>query len=151
MLQELKKVAFENRPVPKLRDEYHVRVHIEQTGICGSDVHYWQRGRIGDFILKSAIVLGHESSGTIVEVGSKVRNVKIGDRVAIEPGVPCRHCDYCRSGMYNICEDTIFAATPPWDGSKHLTEPSSQLSSSLIVSSSTEILCRSRRLHLPDS
>ncbi|KAI0546152.1 GroES-like protein [Xylaria curta] len=116
VLQEVKKVSFENRPVPQLRDEYHVRVHIEQTGICGSDVHYWQRGRIGDFILKSPIVLGHESSGTIVEVGNKVKNVKVGDRVAIEPGVPCRHCDYCRSGMYNVCEDTIFAATPPWDG-----------------------------------
>ncbi|KAI0453529.1 GroES-like protein [Xylaria acuta] len=126
VLQEVKKVSFEDRLVPQLRDEYHVRVHIEQTGICGSDVHYWQRGsldsspcysgRIGDFVLESPIVLGHESSGTIVEVGKRVKNVKVGDRVAIEPGVPCRHCDYCRSGIYNVCEDTIFAATPPWDG-----------------------------------
>ena len=117
MLQSLQKVSFEDRAVPKLRDaENDVRVHIEQTGICGSDVHYWQRGRIGDFILTSPIVLGHESSGTIVEVGTKVRNVKVGDRVAIEPGVPCRRCDYCRSGSYNLCADTVFAATPPHDG-----------------------------------
>ncbi|GJC81396.1 putative D-xylulose reductase A [Colletotrichum liriopes] len=92
VLQSIKNISFENREVPKLRDEYDVRVHVEQTGICGSDVHYWQRGRIGDFILKTPIVLGHESSGTVVEVGSKVKNIKVGDRVAIEP------------------------ATPPWDG-----------------------------------
>lgn len=56
------------------------------------------------------------NSGTIVEIGAAVRNVRIGDRVAIEPGVPCRHCDYCRSGQYNLCAETVFAATPPWDG-----------------------------------
>ncbi|ORY59262.1 chaperonin 10-like protein [Pseudomassariella vexata] len=116
VLQSIKNVSFENRPIPQLRDEHDVRVHIKQTGICGSDVHYWQRGRIGDFILDSPIVLGHESAGTVVEVGSKVKNVKVGTRVAIEPGVPCRHCDYCRSGAYNLCADSIFAATPPWDG-----------------------------------
>ncbi|KFA52698.1 hypothetical protein S40293_08761 [Stachybotrys chartarum IBT 40293] len=116
VLQSLKNVSFEDRPVPKLRDEHDVRVHIEQTGICGSDVHYWQRGRIGDFVLDSPIVLGHESAGTIAEVGSKVKNIKIGDRVAIEPGVPCRRCDYCREGSYNLCADTVFAATPPHDG-----------------------------------
>lgn len=102
--------------MPKLSDEHDVRVHVEQTGICGSDVHYWQRGRIGDFVLNSPIVLGHESSGVVVEAGSKVKNVKVGDRVAIEPGVPCRRCDHCRSGAYNVCEDTVFAATPPHDG-----------------------------------
>jgi len=112
----VKEVSFEDRPIPKLRDEHEVRVHVAQTGICGSDVHYWQRGRIGDFVLKSPIILGHESSGTVVEVGSAVKTLKVGDRVAIEPGVPCRRCDYCRSGKYNFCNDTIFAATPPWDG-----------------------------------
>lgn len=79
-------------------------------------MHYWQRGRIGDFVLKSPIVLGHESAGTVVEVGALVTNVKPGDRVAIEPGVPCRHCNYCRSGSYNLCPDTVFAATPPHNG-----------------------------------
>ncbi|KAK7943974.1 GroES-like protein [Apiospora aurea] len=117
VLRSAKHVTFKDRPVPPLRDpEHDVRVRVEQTGICGSDVHYWQRGRIGDFVLESPIVLGHESAGTIVEVGSNVKNAKVGDRVAIEPGVPCRRCEQCRSGMYNLCEDTIFAATPPWDG-----------------------------------
>ncbi|KAH6866308.1 chaperonin 10-like protein [Alternaria rosae] len=116
VLRAIKEVAFEDREVPQLRDEHEVRVHVAQTGICGSDVHYWQRGRIGDFVLTSPIILGHESSGTVVEVGSAVKNLQVGDRVAIEPGVPCRRCDYCRSGSYNLCNDTIFAATPPWDG-----------------------------------
>ncbi|KAF4968535.1 hypothetical protein FSARC_4102 [Fusarium sarcochroum] len=116
VLQAVKQVSFEERAVPELRDQHDVRVHVEQTGICGSDVHYWQRGRIGDFILESPIVLGHESAGTVVEIGSKVKNVKVGDRVAIEPGVPCRRCDYCRAGDYNLCADTVFAATPPHDG-----------------------------------
>lgn len=116
MLRSIKDVAIEQRSIPNLRSEHDVLVHIAQTGICGSDVHYWQRGRIGDFILRSPIVLGHESSGTIVKCGSLVKNVEVGDRVAIEPGVPCRHCNYCRDGAYNLCSDTIFAATPPWDG-----------------------------------
>ncbi|KAJ5976367.1 hypothetical protein N7481_010074 [Penicillium waksmanii] len=123
VLRAVQDVVLEDREIPALKDPWDVRVHIAQTGICGSDVHYWQRGRIGDFILKSPIVLGHESSGTVVEVGSAVKTLKIGDRVAIEPGVPCRHCDYCRSGSYNLCPDTVFAATPPHDGtlSKYYT------------------------------
>lgn len=104
-------MVLEDRAIPELKDPWDVRVHVAQTGICGSDVHYWQRGRIGgmkdeirihlskrlanfvrilDFILSSPIVLGHESSGTVVAVGPAVKNLKVGDRVAIEPGVPCR-------------------------------------------------------------
>jgi D-xylulose reductase len=79
-------------------------------------VHYWQRGRIGDYKLTGPMVLGHESSGVIVETGEEVTNLKPGDRVAMEPGVPCRRCDYCRGGSYHLCGDMIFAATPPWDG-----------------------------------
>lgn len=62
------------------------------------------------------MVLGHESSGIVVETGSKVTHLKPGDKVAMEPGVPCRRCDYCRKGSYHLCGDMIFAATPPWDG-----------------------------------
>ncbi|KAF9637681.1 putative d-xylulose reductase a protein [Lasiodiplodia theobromae] len=118
VLQAIKSVHIEDRPVPALRDPAHdVLVHVAQTGICGSDVHYWQRGRIGDFILTSPIILGHESSGVVTStIGSAVTHLKPGDRVAIEPGVPCRRCDYCRAGDYNFCADTVFAATPPWDG-----------------------------------
>lgn len=116
VLRAVKDVQFADIQKPTITDPYDVIVHIGETGICGSDVHYWQRGRIGDFILESPIVLGHESAGTVVEIGPKVKNLKVGDRVAIEPGVPCRHCDYCRSGSYNLCPDTVFAATPPHNG-----------------------------------
>ena len=116
VLKAVKSVSLEPIASPTITNPYDVIVHVGQTGICGSDVHYWQRGRIGDFILTSPIVLGHESAGTVTAIGSSVSNLKIGDRVAIEPGVPCRHCDYCRSGSYNLCPDTIFAATPPHNG-----------------------------------
>ncbi|KAK2769785.1 d-xylulose reductase a [Colletotrichum kahawae] len=76
----------------------------------------WQRGRIGEYVVKSPMVLGHESSGVVVEVGEHVTHLKPGDRVAMEPGVPCRRCSYCRNGSYFICPNMIFAATPPIDG-----------------------------------
>ncbi|KAK7518318.1 chaperonin 10-like protein [Phyllosticta citriasiana] len=116
VLRAVKDVKIEDRPVPEFRSPHDVLVHVAHTGICGSDVHYWQRGRIGDFVLTSPIILGHESSGVVVKIGPAVKHLKPGDRVAIEPGVPCRHCDFCRDGAYNLCADTVFAATPPWDG-----------------------------------
>ncbi|KAK5224537.1 hypothetical protein LTR72_004318 [Exophiala xenobiotica] len=118
ILRAVKDVSLSDTDIPKpsITDPYDVIIHVGQTGICGSDVHYWQRGRIGDFVLTSPIVLGHESAGTVVEIGGSVKNLRVGDKVAIEPGVPCRHCDYCRSGSYNLCPDTIFAATPPHNG-----------------------------------
>ncbi|PMD32244.1 GroES-like protein [Hyaloscypha variabilis F] len=109
-------VAFEERPKPKLESPYDVLIAINYTGICGSDVHYWEEGRIGSFILKDPMVLGHESAGTIVEVGSAVKSVKVGDRIALEPGTPCRRCTPCLAGHYNLCPDMRFAASPPIDG-----------------------------------
>lgn len=91
-------------------------VAINYTGICGSDVHYWQHGAIGHFVVKDPMVLGHESAGTVVEVGSQVKTLKKGDRIALEPGYPCRRCGSCLSGRYNLCPDMVFAATPPYDG-----------------------------------
>ncbi|KAJ6008291.1 hypothetical protein N7540_012267 [Penicillium herquei] len=116
VLRAIKDVVIEDRPKPVLSDPHDVIVHVAQTGICGSDVHYWQRGRIGDYKLTGPMVLGHESSGVVVETGSKVTHLKAGDRVAMEPGVPCRRCGYCRKGAYHLCGDMIFAATLPWDG-----------------------------------
>ncbi|BCR89232.1 NAD(P)-dependent alcohol dehydrogenase [Aspergillus chevalieri] len=114
VLRDIKDVVIEDRTKPELKDPYDVMVHVAQTGICGSDVHY----RIGDYVLTGPMVLGHESSGVVVETGSKVKDLKAGDRVALEPGIPCRRCKYCRKGSYHLCGDMIFAATPPppWDG-----------------------------------
>ncbi|KAK9463455.1 chaperonin 10-like protein [Lipomyces oligophaga] len=116
VLQKINTVKFEDRPVPELKSEKDVLVAIKQTGICGSDVHYYTHGAIGSFIVKAPMVLGHESAGEIVKVGAAVKSLKIGDRVALEPGVPCYFCKQCKAGRYNLCPEMAFAATPPFDG-----------------------------------
>ncbi|KAL1453865.1 hypothetical protein WDU94_010172 [Cyamophila willieti] len=86
------------------------------VGICGSDVHYLTHGQIGEYQLQDPMVIGHEASGIVYKVGAKVKHLKVGDRVAIEPGVPCRQCTYCKTGRYNLCRQIYFCATPPDDG-----------------------------------
>ena len=100
-------------PQPKPNE---VLVQLEYVGICGSDLHYYETGRIGDFVVKPPFVLGHESGGVVVEAGAAVTHLKKGDRVALEPGKTCGHCEFCRSGKYNLCPEVIFFATPPVDG-----------------------------------
>ncbi|KAL3425137.1 xylitol dehydrogenase [Phlyctema vagabunda] len=109
-------VSFEEKPVPELESPHDVLLAINYTGICGSDVHYWVHGAIGSFVVKDPMVLGHESAGTVVSIGSAVKSLKLGDRVALEPGYPCRRCSSCLSGHYNLCPDMHFAATPPIGG-----------------------------------
>ncbi|KKK25319.1 hypothetical protein AOCH_004322, partial [Aspergillus ochraceoroseus] len=116
VLEGIHKVKFEDRPVPALKDSHDVLVNVKYTGICGSDVHYYEHGAIGQFVVKDPMVLGHESSGVIAQVGSAVTSLKVGDHVAMEPGVPCRRCEPCKGGKYNLCEKMAFAATPPYDG-----------------------------------
>jgi L-iditol 2-dehydrogenase len=96
-----------------------VLLHVRATGICGSDVHFWQHGRIGDsMVVTDECGSGHESAGEVVEVGEGVTQWKAGDRVAIEAGVPCSQpaCDACRTGRYNACPDVVFFSTPPFHG-----------------------------------
>ncbi|KAL0953783.1 hypothetical protein HGRIS_004967 [Hohenbuehelia grisea] len=96
-----------------------VLLHVRATGICGSDVHFWKHGRIGDsMVVTDECGSGHESAGEVVEVGEGVSQWKPGDRVAIEAGVPCSQasCDYCRTGRYNACPDVVFFSTPPFHG-----------------------------------
>ena len=102
-----------DRPSPAPQD---VLVAISDVGICGSDIHYYEHGRIGDYVVEEPIVLGHESAGEVVAVGDDVTDLAVGDRVALEPGVPCRQCAHCKRGDYNLCEDVTFMATPPHDG-----------------------------------
>eukprot|EP00794_Sanderia_malayensis_P000088 gene88-692_t len=116
VLHGIDDLRLEQRPIPK-PGKNEVLIAMNSVGICGSDVHYWKRGAIGDFILRSPMVLGHESSGTIVELGDSVKDLEIGDRVAIEPGVPCRYCEFCKKGKYNLCPEVVFCATPPYHGS----------------------------------
>jgi len=108
-------ILIEERPVPQPKDD-EVLVRIGAVGVCGSDAHYFKHGRIGRYVVDEPLILGHESAGTVVEVGKLVNNLQPGDRVALEPGVPCRRCDYCKTGRYNLCKDVVFMATPPVDG-----------------------------------
>lgn len=116
VLQSPRKVTIEDRSCPGINDTHTVLVQIGSTGICGSDLHYYNRGEIGVYKMKPPMVLGHESAGVVMEVGPDVTMVKVGDLVALEPGTHCRYCNYCRKGSYNLCRTMRFAATPPIDG-----------------------------------
>ncbi len=93
-----------------------VRIAIHTVGICGSDVHYYTHGRIGHFIVNAPMVLGHEASGTVIEVGDAVTNLKAGDRVCMEPGIPDPNSKASRLGLYNLDPAVRFWATPPIHG-----------------------------------
>lgn len=108
-------MGFEEREIPTAKDN-EVLVKLEYVGICGSDLHYYETGAIGDYVVKPPFVLGHEPGGTVVEVGKNVTHLKVGDRVALEPGKTCGHCEFCKTGRYNLCPDVVFFATPPVDG-----------------------------------
>jgi len=108
-------IRIEDRPVPKPGPR-EVLIEIKAVGVCGSDVHYYEHGRIGTYVVRQPLILGHESSGVIVDVGEGVSRERIGQRVAIEPGVPDGVCRQCRTGHYNLCPNVRFFGTPPIDG-----------------------------------
>ena len=112
VMNDIGKMGFIERDIPK-PDGNEVLVKLEYVGICGSDLHYYETGRIGDYVVEYPFVLGHEPSGMVVEIGKDVTHLKPGDRVALEPGKTCGHCDFCKKGQYNLCSDVIFFATPP--------------------------------------
>jgi D-xylulose reductase len=93
-----------------------VKIAIHTVGVCGSDVHYYTHGRIGPYVVKAPMVLGHEAAGTIVEVGSQVKGLKVGDRVCMEPGVPDLSSRASKLGIYNVDPSVTFWATPPIHG-----------------------------------
>ncbi|WP_214364522.1 NAD(P)-dependent alcohol dehydrogenase [Pseudonocardia sp. H11422] len=108
-------MAMEQRPVPR-PGPGEVLVRVTAVGMCGSDVHYYEHGRIGDFVVEQPLVLGHEPAGEVVDLGAGVTRARIGQRVSIEPGRPCFTCTQCLTGRYNLCPDMRFFATPPVDG-----------------------------------
>ena len=104
-------------PVPDIREK-EVLIRLEYVGICGSDVHYYHYGNCGAYKvdLEEDFMLGHECAGTVVCTGEGVTSLKEGDRVALEPGITCGKCEFCKSGHYNLCPDVKFLATPPVQG-----------------------------------
>ena len=119
-------VRIEERPVPT-PGPGEVLIEIKAVGVCGSDVHYYEHGRIGSYVVRQPLILGHESAGVIVNVGSGVNTSRIGQRVAIEPGIPDGICVQCRAGRYNLCPNVRFFGTPPIDGAftNYVTIPAS--------------------------
>jgi len=108
-------LVVEEVPLPVCTAD-ELLIKVREVGICGSDLHYFNEGRIGDHVVKAPHILGHEASGVVTEVGSRVAGFSVGDRVSIEPGVPCGSCGLCREGRYNLCEQVRFTGAPPFHG-----------------------------------
>ncbi len=115
VLRGVRDLVVEERPEP-VAAPGQVVVQVASVGVCGSDTHYYEHGRIGRFVVEAPLVLGHEASGTIVAVGPGVSPDRVGERVSIEPGVPDLTCRQCLAGRYNLCPGMVFFATPPVDG-----------------------------------
>jgi len=108
-------LRIEEVPVPEPGSK-EVLVEVRAVGVCGSDVHYYDHGRIGAHVVAAPLILGHEAAGVVVAQGPDATRHQVGQRVALEPGVPCGRCRQCRAGRYNLCPDVRFFATPPIHG-----------------------------------
>lgn len=106
-----RQMEWVERDIPKT-GKGELLVKLEYVGVCGSDLHFYEMGRLGNWIPDGPLVLGHEPGGIVVEVGEGVNGFSVGDRIAIEPGVPCGECEMCKKGMYNLCYDMSFMAIP---------------------------------------
>ncbi|MDR2021334.1 MAG: NAD(P)-dependent alcohol dehydrogenase [Treponema sp.] len=116
VLEEKKKLSLRDYPISETVGPYDVKIQIKACGICGSDVHYYLEGGIGDFIVREPMILGHEAAGVIIEKGDKVTDLAVGDLVCMEPGIPNMRSREVREGMYNLDPDVVFWATPPVHG-----------------------------------
>jgi len=108
----VKQLEIRDRPRPAIERDDDVLVRIDCVGVCGSDVHYYLRGRIGDQIMEFPATVGHECSGTVEEVGANVAHLRPGGRVAIDPAISCGDCDQCRAGRVNTCRKLQFMGCP---------------------------------------
>lgn len=111
VMTEAKKMEWVQREVP-VPAEGELLIKLEYVGVCGSDLHFYENGRLGNWVPDGPLVLGHEPGGIVAEVGPGVTGFQKGDRVAIEPGVPCGTCEMCKKGLYNLCPDMSFMAIP---------------------------------------
>ena len=112
VLRGIEDLRIEDVPVPKIRNNTDVLIRIQSVGICGSDVHYYATGRIGDQVVQFPQIIGHETAGIVEAVGPAVKRVKPGDRIAVDPAVSCGECDQCRAGRYHTCRGNRFLGCP---------------------------------------
>jgi D-xylulose reductase len=116
VLEKAQKLSLREIDVSEQMGPHDVRIALHTVGVCGSDVHYYETGAIGQFVVREPMILGHEASGRVIEVGSKVTTLKIGDRVCMEPGIPDPNSRATRLGLYNLDPAVRFWATPPVHG-----------------------------------
>ena len=116
VLEQIHSLGIRDFPIQETLTPHDVRIAPKFVGICGSDIHYYTHGRIGDFIVDQPMILGHEASGIVTETGSEVRHIKVGDRVCMEPGIPDFRSTETLEGMYNLDPSVRFWATPPIHG-----------------------------------
>ena len=116
VLEEKGRLSLREIAVEAACGPHDVRIRLHTVGICGSDVHYYTHGKIGPFVVNSPMILGHEASGMVIETGSGVHDLKVGDRVCMEPGIPDPNSRASKLGIYNVDPAVIFWATPPVHG-----------------------------------
>ena len=111
-LDKANDISLRDIPIPKYSQD-EVLINIKAIGICGSDLHFYKNGKMGSSIIKEPLILGHECSGVIEAIGKNVENLEVGDRVAIEPCIPCYKCNYCKAGKYHLCDKLVFMGAAP--------------------------------------
>ena len=116
VLTALKQMELADVPAPSIKKETDVLLKIERVGICGSDVHYYETGRIGEQIVEYPFIIGHECAATVEAVGSSVGHVKAGDQVVVDPAASCHQCDQCIRGRENTCHNVRFLGAPGQGG-----------------------------------
>jgi len=112
LLTGIRQIELREVPDPEISKDFDVLIRVGAVGVCGSDIHYYSEGRIGDQVVPYPFIVGHESAGTVEKVGPAVRRLKPGDRVAVDPAIVCGTCDQCLSGRPNTCRRLLYLGTP---------------------------------------
>jgi L-iditol 2-dehydrogenase len=112
VLTGLNRLQLVEKPDPEINNPEDVLIRMKSVGICGSDIHYYQEGKIGSQVVQYPFTVGHEGAGIIEKTGSSVTRVKPGDRVAIDPAMPCFSCDQCKAGRFHTCRHLKFLGCP---------------------------------------
>ena len=112
VLTGIKQMELRDVADPDIRNDDDVLLKIEKVGVCGSDVHYYEAGRIGSQAVQYPYIIGHECAATVEAVAGAVDSFKVGDQVVVDPAVPCHNCDQCRAGRENTCRNLSFLGTP---------------------------------------
>ena len=112
VLTGIRQMELRDVPEPNIKNDTDVLLKIEMVGVCGSDVHYYETGRIGSQVVEYPFILGHECAATVKAVGRAVTRVEVGQKIVVEPAASCHECDQCKMGRENTCRELRFLGTP---------------------------------------